>query len=701
MKRSVIYSVVAMFVFWSQSASGQNIIDYKVTIARDSFGVPHIFGETDEDVAYGMAWVQCEDQFKTMQEILAACRGVYGEIKGKDGVIADIGIQYMGLKDFVDENYDNDVKGDFKGYLESYVQGVNDYAEKHPERVLLKKLFPISGREVLVGYMLGNVEISGAGNDLKRILNGRVKRSRTEKKTKEKVSSDGINSDKGSNAFAFAPSKTKDGSTYLAINSHQPLEGWYSWYEAHLHSEEGLNIIGGTFAGGASIFLGANEHLGWAHTVNHADFSDVYELTVNEDGTAYLYDGEWLPLTKKKAKAKVKVLGFMKIPIKRAYYESVYGPTFKTDSGYFAWRFMAGQTLKMAEQWWKMNKAQNLEEFREALEIRGIISTNIVYADREGNIYYVSNGRIPERDPAYDWNGVLPGNTSETLTDNNLIPFDSLPQVLNPKSGWVFNTNNTPFTASASGFSPRETKLNGVMSYQESGRENNRSVRFLELMEGRGKLTYEDFKRIKYDDQYPSNLRKVSGVDVNVLFRMDPKSYPEVADALEIIQNWDRRSNVESEGATMFLATAYAMKAIGGRQLQREEMALKGLIDAKSKLLEKYGTLKVALGDFQRHIRGDVNLPMAGAPDVLASIYSVAQEDGTYKAVAGESYIELVRFSKEGVEIESINAYGNSEVDGDPNSTNQMEYFTTQRLKKMTFDKEEILSKAVKVYNLK
>ncbi|WP_235298750.1 penicillin acylase family protein [Portibacter marinus] len=685
MKRLI---TILLFVTSVNVLTGQSLNTDEIVIARDSFGVPHIFAPTHDGVAYGLAWAQCEDQFTTLQEIQAACRGVLGEIKGKDGVIADIGIQYMGIADFVNAQYDSQVSGEFKSYLESYVAGVNAYAASHPERVILKKLFPVSGQDIITGYLLGSTEISGAGRDLQRIISGRIDRDLPK------------NEDKGSNAFAISSDKTRDGKTYLAINSHQPLEGWYSWYEAHLQSEEGMDIIGGTFAGGVSIFLGANQHLGWAHTVNHADFSDVYLLEVNDDKTAYMVDGEWMPLIKRKARAKAKVLGFLKIPVSRTYYETIYGPAFETNEGFYAWSFMAGKTLKMAEQWWRMNLASNLNEFKDALEMRGIVSTNIVYADREDNIYYVSNGSIPKRDPKYDWSKVLPGNTMETKTSmNDLVPFEALPQVLNPECGWVFNTNNTPFTASFSNCSPVENDLNQVMGFQTSGKENNRSVRFLELMEGAEKLSYEDFKAVKYDNRYPSAFRKVRGMDVNVLMKMNSAEYPEVKDMLEIIQSWDRRTNVESVGASLFLSTIYAMHDVRGELMQREEQAYKGLLEAKQILLENFGTIQVPLAQIQKHSRGEISFPMAGGPDVLASIYSEKQKDGTLRAIGGESYIELVKFGSDGVEIESINAYGNSEVPGHPYSTSQMEYFAHQKLKKMTFNKEKILEEAIEIYH--
>ncbi len=684
--RPIAYFLVVLF--FSKQLPGQ-----QVSIARDSFGVPHIFGQTDAEVAYGLGWVQCEDQFKTLQELLAACRGVLGELKGKNGVVADIGIQYMGIADFVKEHYDKEVTGHFRNYLEHYVQAVNDYALEHPERVLLKKLFPVTGQDVITGYLLGNVEISGAGGDLQRILNNNI------------IKYQRSNFQKGSNAIAISNRKTKDRKTYLAINSHQPLEGWYSWYEAHLHSEEGLNIIGGTFAGGVCIFHGANQHLGWAHTVNHADFSDVYKLTVNKDGNAYLYDNEWLPLRKKKIKAKAKIAG-IQVPIKRTMYHSIYGPTIKNKHGFYAWTFSAGTTLKMAEQWFRMNKAKNFGEFKQALEMKGIVSTNIVYADREDNIFYISNGRLPERDSRYEWDEVLPGDTSLTKW-GKLIDLDQLPQVLNPKSGYLFNTNNTPFSSSSPSDNPQETPLNEQMGYQESGDENNRSRRFMELMSQYDKITYEDFKAIKYDDQYPEKMEKIRGNNVSHFFNLKPSNHPEIEDALILIQSWNRKTDIENKSASIFLASVYQLDGMRGKKKYRGknwrqiDRSIEAIRLAQKDLIKHFGRIDIPLGTLQRHSRGDVNLPIAGGPDVLAAMYSGRQKDGTYRALGGESYISLVRFSEEGVELETINAFGNSEYLDDPNSTNQMKFYAERKLKKMTFDKEEILASAVKVYTLK
>ena len=288
-----------------------------------------------------------------------------------------------------------------------------------------------------------------------------------------------------------------------------------------------------------------------------------------------------------------------------------------------------------------------------------------MYADKEDNIYYLSNGAFPNRNPKYNWSGILPGNTLETLWTDEIIPLDSLPQVLNPKSGWVFNTNNTPFNASDSVSNFKETKLNKVMGYQETGLENNRSNRFLELIAEYDSLSYADFKRIKYDNQYPSKMMTPKALNLEMLMHLDSRKYPDISDAIIQLTHWDRKSDIENTSAALFILTWLEIDRIRvseGRNVRfgtiTEEDCVAGIRKAKKELLEKFGTLEVPLKKVQRLIRGDVNLPIAGMPDVLAAMYSKEHTDGSYKAFAGESYIELVRFGADGVEIESVNTYG-------------------------------------------
>lgn len=689
MWRAFLFIAIAVLLIQSCTES-LNTGDYEdCMIYRDQWGVPHIHGKTDRDVAYGLAWVGCEDDFKTLQEQMLAINGRYGEVRGMDGVIADFAIHFMGIHDYARQHI-HELAPATREIINGYVDGVNAYAALHPEDLLLADLFPTSDVDLVAGYMLGLVEISGASQDLAKLADGSI--------VKELESEE-----RGSNAIAISAKKTEEGQTFLAINSHQPMEGWYSWYEAHLISDEGMNILGGTFPGAATIFHGTNEHLGWAHTVNHADFSDIYKLTMHPDKPFYYkLDDQWLPLEKKVIKAWVKLAGPIKIPITREIYKSKYGITFKVENQFFAWRYQAGESVKAIEQWYKMNKATTWEEWKSALEIKGIPCTNIVYADNEDNIYYVSNARQPIRDDGRDWTSIIDGQSSSSIWPERYYPIDSLPHVLNPSSGFVFNTNNTPYSSSGAGDDPDYKPAQETMSFQLPAEENNRSLRFQELMDTVSTLTYDEFLEIKYDRTYPTPLRSLP-YDEEKLLTQDPKQHNRLESSIRLLNNWNRSTRKDNKVAALFLLSKDALyQHYRKHDAIQDEDYINAIDTATNQLMKSYGKIEVPLGDFQRHRRGDVDIPIGGGADVIAAMYSRPDEDGKYKAYVGETYIQMVRFDKEkGPIIESVNAYGSSANPGDEHFTNQMQLFADQKLKPMTLDLEQVKKEAVDSYHPK
>ena len=656
-------------------------------IYRDRWGVPHIHGKTDADVAYGLAWASAEDDFITLQEQMIAIRGRLGEVKGKDGVIADIGIKYMGLTTYVNEHL-HEIETATLALMQGYVDGVNAYAALHADELLLDDLFPLRIADLAAGNLLGLSEISGAGSDLKKILEGRF-------------SSAIIEEEKGSNAIAFSRRITEERQTFLAINSHQPMEGWYSWYEVHLISDEGLNILGGTFPGGTTIFHGTNEHLGWAHTVNHADFSDVYLLEMHpEKPDHYLLDGEWLQLEEIDLTAKVSLLGPLKWPISRKMYKSQYGLTFEVEGKYYAWRFQARESMRSMEQWYKMNKARSFEEWIAALDIQGIPCTNIVYADKEDNIYFISNGRHHKKDQSTDWDGLIKATSSTAFWSDQIWPISTVPQVENPPSGYVYNVNNTPYASTDSLDNPQISSAQATMYYQPPHAQNNRSLRFQELIDDRSTWSYEDFKTLKYDRQYPSRL-KAYPYDEEPLLQQDPSNEEDLHEAIALLQSWNRSTSADNDVAPLFLLAKEELRQIYIEQEEIHPGDYKTAISRAVDIIQgKFHRLKVPLGEFQRHRRGDVDLPMAGGSDVLAAIYSAPEDDGKYRAYSGESYIQLVRFdSIQGPIIETVNAFGSSAESDSPHYADQMEMFAAQNLKPMTLDLEKVIAEAATSYH--
>ncbi|MEL7342855.1 MAG: penicillin acylase family protein, partial [Bacteroidota bacterium] len=264
----------------------------------------------------------------------------------------------------------------------------------------------------------------------------------------------------------------------------------------------------------------------------------------------YRFDGEWRRLEKRKARTTVKI-GPFPLPVSRTYYLSPYGLTLENEQGFYSLRFVANQDIRAAEQWYRMNLAQDWEAFREAMNLNAITGTNLIYADREDNIFFVSNARMPMRDPHYDWSGVLPGDTSATLWGAEYFPFDSLPQLLNPAGGYVFNTNNSPHTAASPNDNLPYHGWNPTMGYRLW--ENNRSLRFQALMAEEDTISWEDFLRIKYDIGYTDSLALYGIRNFPLLMQLDPQAFPDLAEALQLTQGWDLKMDTNSVAASIFL----------------------------------------------------------------------------------------------------------------------------------------------------
>ena len=512
---------------------------------------------------------------------------------------------------------------------------------------------------------------------------------------------DNIGTTIGSNGFAFKSSKTKDGKTYLNVNTHQPLEGPFSWYEAHVNSEEGWNMLGGLFPGLPLPVIGTNENLGWTHTYNYPDMNDIYQLVINpDDDELYRIDGKWKKFEIEKVRLKVKIFLGIKLPVKRKILWSDFGPVIKNDKGHFAFFSQSLNNISAIEQWLRMNKARDFQEFESALKLLGIPRFNIVYADIDDNIFYMSNARLSVRDSLVDWRELILGDQSSLILDE-YHPYEDLPKMINPTSGYIFNTNNSPFNSTAEFENLKEEDYNSTFSFMEE--ENNRSVRFMELIDDYDKLSYEDFKEIKYDQQYPDSILYIG--NISQIFDLDKSEFPNYENLIDLIQKWDRRGDIENIGAAQWsLYYSYMLDVLSENDLSvKDTIDIKFHLDAlektKDRLMKNFGKLDIRLGDIQRLVRGDKSLPVSGLIDMIAPTYSVPMEGGKVRAVSGESYIMLIKYSEDGPEVETILPYGNSSNPSSPHYTDQMKMYTEKKLKKMSLDKDEILSQAVRIYS--
>ncbi len=665
-----------------------------IKIARDKWGVPHIFTKTDEEAAYALAWAHAEDNFAQIQEPLLSVRNLLGSVKGQEGALFDALSFLMDIDGLVEKKYAQTFSPKFKKILQAYCSGLNRYAALHPEELLLEGVFPIGPKDIIKGYTLSFSLISNIQFDIGRLFQNQLAVMRQISST----------TSAGSNGIAIAPHKTTENKTYLVSNSHQPFRSYLSWYEVHIHTEEGWNFTGATFAGGITPFIGTNENIGWTHCVNYHDFNDVFELKMHpKDKLKYYFDGQWLDLEERSWKTKVK-LGFLKIGIKKKFYRSVHGPVIKNKTGFFALRFAANMVVGAAEQWYHMNKSTNLEEFKQALDQQQFPNLSIIYADKKGNILFSDNGLFPHRNPAYDWTKIVPGDTSATLWSNKFMPMDSLIEVFNPASGYVFHVNGTGFNCTADAENPRPEQYNPTIGYIEQN--SARNIRFQRLIKNYDQLSYADLKKIKYDQHrdFPLFTRSIQNWDL--LRQLSPKEHPNLADIIAVFSKWTGAGDVDNQQAAIFaLAGNYISKYTQKNGLADIEGILpetvypKAMAYAKRYLKRHFGRLEIALGDLQKHVRGDKILPVGGLAESLAALYVVPYKKGIKQSNLGDSFILFATYGPEGIErIESINCYGSSNRPESPHYNDQMELYLQQKTKTISLDKIQILKDAVRIY---
>ena len=655
-----------------------------ITIARDSFGIPHVFAPTDPEVAYGIAWAHAEDDFETLQLVVLSGKGKLGTGLGKKGAEGDYVIKLLRIRQTVEEQW-NTLSPDFVTLIKGYVAGLNAYAKKYPGKVKYKKAFPFTEKDYMTAVVFSISLFCGVDDALPQILGGKV------------ATIPGFNP-QGSNAFAMNSVKTTTGESFLAINAHQPNTGPVAFYEAHLQSEQGWNMLGGLFPGGCLIFHGTNENLGWAHTVNYQDKLDIYQLEMNPaNKNQYKFDGQWIDLEVNKAKLKVKGIP---VTISKKIYWSKYGATLKTGKGVFSLRVPATMDIKALEQWYRMNKAKNFTEFYKALSMTSLPMFNIMYADRYDTIFYISNGKMPKRnpDPKYNWKSTLPGNTSATLW-TEFKSIKELPQYINPPSGYLFNTNHSPFLATDKVYNLDKNKFDRTDGWETY--HNNRSQRVTELINSE-KTDYTTFKRIKFDQQLPKELKYTYSIDS--MLNLNAADFPQLKDVITTFQAWDRKSIASSKGAAVFLLTYYyladRLKGVPSRKITKAEAA-ETYQYVYDYMLKYFGKTDLTLGDIQKLVRGDEERPAWGFPDVLAPSFSEPYKNGMRKVTGGDAYICFVRYPRDGglPKIESVNTFGASMDPSSPHFKDQWGMFQAQQTKPMTLDKTEVLIKARAVYH--
>jgi acyl-homoserine-lactone acylase len=657
---------------------------YRAQIERDTFGVPHIFGPHDADVAFGLAFAHAEDDFATIQQVAIAGRGQLAAVEGSKAGITDYLVRLFRVWETVNARYESDLPPDLRRVMEAYADGVNYYAALHPDQVT-RGLLPFTGKDIVAGFVFKLPFFYGLDRVLLNLTSpkgGAISNSgqdaflRTDKPVPV-----------GSNAVAVAPSRSADGATRLLVNSHQPYTGPVSWYEAVLDSGEGWHVAGGFFPGSPFMLHGHNQHLGWANTVNGPHLVDVYKLVLNPaNPNQYKLDGQWRDFQKGDAKIRVKIWGPIIWTVHREVLYAEQGPVLRTDHGAFAIRYAGMNDVRAPLQYFRENKAANLEEWRAAMRLQAIPSLNYVYADEKGNIGYIYNGSFPVRKEGPDWQGVLPGDRSDLIW-RSYVPFDQEPQIWNPPSGFVFNSNNTPFHATAPADDLKPANFSPTLGIQTD--MTNRAWRAMETYGADPRITADAFRTYKYDLTY--SLRSPEAQVFTEVLSADPGNDAELRQGLDLLRRWNRRTDVANRGAALAILT---IEPVIRAQLEGKppRPAIEALRDGMRILKAHFGRIDPEWGQVNRLRHGSLSLAIDGGPDIFRGVYGDKQPDGTLTAMAGDTFVMFVTWDKTGhLTSESIHQFGSATQNTkSPHYADQAPLFVGMKTKPVLFTQAQL-----------
>ena len=680
-----IFITILISVFAISSLANEMTPQYNATITRDIYGVPHVHGKTDADAAFGLAYAQAEDDIKNILSTIDLARAQSGLKRGRDGAVADYLIKALGIRELVEEKYEEDLSPEVRAVIEGFVAGLNYWLSLNLDKDT-KEYYPVNKIDLISSFAIQNIFFAQIDNAIQELMN-MPKEIESAELDKGGESLDFANLVAGSNAFALNSNKTSDGKTRLIINSHQPLEGPVAWYEAHISSDEGWNMMGGLFPGAPFIFVGFNENLGWGMTVNQPDLTDSFKLKINpENDNQYLLDGNWENFVVKKIKLPVKIFGPIKWTFTREAKYTKHGLVLETDSGSYALKFAGMNEIRQADQWFRMNKANNKNEWIEAMKMRAIISFNAVYADNQDNIMLLHNTAGPLRDENYDWSLPVDGTKSSLIWDE-ITPFEDIPLLINPESGWIVSANQDPFRASAIKDNMKRSDYSKTLGIET--KMTNRAYRVIEIFDNDKKFSEADLLAAKFDNAYSRESRSVK-----YLFEVLEEDFkdPKLLEAQKLLRSWNLKTDFDNRGA-----------ALGVCVLSEEWRSFMNRVDAPDskeifrdciKQVESaFGRIDPMWSEVNFLVRGDLALPIQGGPDTLRAIYGRLQDDGTLKAAAGDGLVVALAWdSSSGKQVsKSIHQYGSATQDNtSPHYDDQVKLFADEEMKPTFFNKNEL-----------
>lgn len=688
-----------------------------VTIIRDDFGVPHIYGKTDADAVFGLLYAQCEDDFNRVEQNYIWATGRLAEVEGEEALYSDLRAKLFMTEEEAKANYEKSPEW-LKKLCDAFADGINYYLHTHPEvkPKLLTRFEP---------WMPFYFSEGSIGGDIERISTRKIKMfyegdmeipEMEELKLKKEAE---MAEPQGSNGIAISGELTQSGNAMLLINPHT---SFYFRGEVHVVSEEGLNAYGAVTWGQFFVYQGFNEKTGWMHTSTYTDVMDEFKETIvrNGDSLFYVYGEELRPVKQSEVTLKYKSEGGMKektFPMYRTHH----GPITHSVGGQWTASAMMWEPVKALEQSYIRTKQDGYEGFRKMMDIRTNSSNNTVYADADGNIAYFHGNFIPKRDTIFDYTQPVDGSNPKTdwqglhTVDENIL-------IKNPPNGWIQNCNSTPYTAALE-YSP---KRGDYPKYMSRDQENFRGVHAIQLLKDRSGYTLDSLITLAHDPYLPAFEALIPGL----IEAYDANPKPELKEPIEVLQKWDYRTGKESVAMTLahYYGTNCLKWGYSGKVKRRpsqlelfnnfsdwasNENQLELLELAVEKLQKDFGTWQMPWGEVNRYQRltGDIrqafddskpSIPIgfaSGRWGALAA-YGARYHNNTKKiyGTRGNSFVAVVEFGDK-VKAKTILAGGQSGNPNSPHFDDQAQMYADQEWKDAAYYKEDVLNRAQETYH--
>ncbi|MCM4166860.1 Glutaryl-7-aminocephalosporanic-acid acylase [Arenibacter antarcticus] len=687
----------------------------RVTIIRDDFGIPHIYGKTDADAVFGLLYAQCEDDFNRVEQNYIWATGRLAEVEGEEAVYSDLRAKLFMTQEEAVANYEASPTW-LKELCRAFADGINYYLHTHPE--VTPKLLTRFEPWMPMYFSEGSI-----GGDIERISTKKIKafyesgmaipemeafKLKKEQKQEEP---------QGSNGIAISGKLTESGNTLLLINPHT---SFYFRGEVHIASEEGLNAYGAVTWGQFFVYQGFNEKTGWMHTSTYTDIMDEFIETIvqQDEGLYYAYGEELRPVKSSEITLKYQEDGVVKERIFPAY-RTHHGPITHMAEDRWVATAMMWEPKKALEQSFIRTKQEGYKGFRKMMDMRTNSSNNTVYADAEGNIAYFHGNFVPKRDSSFDYSQPVEGSDPKTdwqglhTVEENIL-------LLNPENGWLQNCNSTPYTAALE-FSPKKEAYPNYMSIDQ---ENFRGVHAINLLKDKNNFTLDNLITLAHDPYLPAFEKLISGL-VEAYDRIASENV-QLKAPIEVLRKWDLRTSTEAVGMTLahYYGTLYGRKGILPKEMSdmeainyfgtkspfSERLAI--FAEVVAQLESDFGTWHMPWGKVNRfqRINGEIRQPFndslpsmpigyaSGRWGALAA-YGTSYDNNTKKiyGTRGNSFVAVVEFGEK-VRAKSILAGGQS---SDPTSSHfddQALPYAKAEFKEVAFYKEDVLKRAEETY---